>query len=309
MAAVSSFLAVNRVHYGEQVRERKYLSRLMFQRQLSVSFFVFLSLFVSLAQAGSEEFFAGDTPRNIAHRGGVGLFPESTLVAYRGALDLGVPMLEGDLHMTSDGVIVVNHDATVTRTTDGRGMIVDMTLAEVKTLDAGYRFTPDRGESFPYRGQGVEIPTLAELFTEFPEVPFTLEIKQFNPKIEAEVVAVIEEFDMVDQVCVTSFIDGVNLRLRRLNPEICTGSGVLEMIAFALLPVEAMQAIGFPAKALQMPWQLEPILPMLIEKAHQMEIEVHVWTVNDTAVMERMLALGVDGIITDYPDRLQQLLE
>lgn len=279
-------------------------------RRFNLSFLLPILLsFAPITFAASEAFFAGETPRNIAHRGGVGLFPESTLVAYRGVTDLGVPMLEGDLHMTSDGVIVVNHDATVNRTTDGRGMIVNMTLTEVKQLDAGYRFTPDRGETFPYRGQGIEVPTLAELFTEFPDMPFTLEIKQFDPKIEAEVIAVIEAFDMVDQVCVTSFVDGVNLRFRGLNSEICTGSGVLEMIAFALLPVELMERFGFPAKALQMPWQLEPILPLLIDKAHQLDIEVHVWTVNDASVMERMLELEVDGIITDYPDRLQQILD
>lgn len=109
-----------------------------------------------------------DWPVNFAHRGASGLAPENTLEAFRIGVEAGARGLELDAHMTLDGEVVVLHDPTVDRTTDGSGAVAEMPLADLRRLDAGYRFSPDGGSSYPYRGRGLRIPTLAEVYDEFP---------------------------------------------------------------------------------------------------------------------------------------------
>jgi glycerophosphoryl diester phosphodiesterase len=113
--------------------------------------------------------FLSDQLLNIAHRGGGRLRPEATLPAFENALSVGADVLEFDLHASSDGVVVVIHDETVDRTTDGTGAVQAMTFAELRMLDAGYEFTPDGGQTFPYRGMGIQIPTLVEVLAGFPD--------------------------------------------------------------------------------------------------------------------------------------------
>jgi len=114
---------------------------------------------------------------NFAHRGGAKIVPENTLEGFREGLRAGGGVLELDVHTTADGTVVVIHDETVDRTTDGSGAICEMTLAEVKRLDAGYRFTPDGGKTHPYRGEGVRIPTMEEVYREFTDLPINIEIR------------------------------------------------------------------------------------------------------------------------------------
>ena len=116
-----------------------------------------------------------------AHRGGGGLYPENTLEAFRYSAKIGVDVLELDVHSTSDGALVVMHDGSVDRTTDGSGKISEMTLEAVKKLDAGYKFSSDNGLSFPFRGKGITIPTLQEIFDALPEMTFNVEPKQAEP--------------------------------------------------------------------------------------------------------------------------------
>ena len=123
----------------------------------------------------------------IAHQGGDGLWPGNTLYAFEQAAALGVDVLEMDLHITKDGVLVINHDETVDRTTDGTGTIEDMTLAELKALDAGYDWSKDGGQTFPYRGMGLTIPTLEEIFQTFPEYHMTIEIKKTTGSMAATI--------------------------------------------------------------------------------------------------------------------------
>ena len=119
----------------------------------------------------------------IAHQGGEWLRPSNTLVAFDHAVELGVDVLEMDIHQTQDGVIVLMHDATVDRTTDGSGAIKEMSFAEIRELDAGYYWTDDDGATYPYRGQGIQVPTLEELFQRYPDMRMNIEIKQETPSM------------------------------------------------------------------------------------------------------------------------------
>jgi len=143
-------------------------------------------------------------PVNIAHRGGAEIAPENTLEGFREGLSVGAGALELDVHTTADGHVVVIHDATVDRTTQSTGAFREMTLAEIKRLDAGYRFTPDGGETFPYRGEGIRIPTLEEVYDEFVEGPINVEIKGERPGIEEAVWQVIEEAGARERTLVVS---------------------------------------------------------------------------------------------------------
>ncbi len=256
-------------------------------------------------------YFSGPVPRNIAHRGGRGLFPENTLYAFEHALALNVQILETDAWRTRDGHVVLLHDADVDRTTNGRGPVKEMTLDEVRGLDAAYRFSPDGGESYPLRGQGITIPTLEEAFHRFPHARFCIEIKQASPPMEQDVLSLIEAYGMTEKVCVSSFHDPVMEAVRKRNPELCTGSGIGEILLFMLTPLDRIRELPVQARLFQIPEEelgIPVLTPGFVEKALDRNMEVHVWTINDPADMQRILDMGAHGIITDYPDRLNEVM-
>src|SRR3712207_1049608 len=144
-----------------------------------------LACFVALIlRKGRKRTIRGDWPVNLAHRGASALAPENTIEAFRLAVETGAGGLELDVHMTRDGHIVVIHDATVDRTTNGSGAVSEMTLHDLRGFDAGYHFSPDGGPSRPYRGRSVRVPTLGEVLEEFPEVAVNIEIKAPTPGID-----------------------------------------------------------------------------------------------------------------------------
>lgn len=243
----------------------------------------------------------------MAHRGGRGHAPENTMVAFRQAVALGVDVLELDIHSTADGVLVVIHDDTVERTTDGQGPVHGYTLAELTQLDAGYHWSADGGKTHPFRGQGITIPTLQELFTAFPEMRMNIDIKQESPPIVSQFIRLIVENEMVERVLAGSFSDASIAAYRRHLLEGVTAASALETRLFYVLAKLRLSRFFRPrAQAFQIPerygrWRIGP---RFIEEAHRCQMEVHIWTVNDAADMRRLIAWGVDGIITDYPDRL-----
>jgi glycerophosphoryl diester phosphodiesterase len=257
-------------------------------------------------------------PLVMAHQGGNGLWPDNTLYAFEQAVALGVDVLEMDIHSTADGVLVVIHDSTVDRTTDGSGAVHDFTFAELQTLDAAYHWTPDdargsgAGEDFPYRKQGITVPALEEVFVAFPEMPMNIEIKQAEPSIAAPLCQLIRDHGMADQVLVVSFHEEATREFRDTCPEVVTGTTENEVIALFALSKPFLEAVYSPAAgAVQVPEYrsgLHVITPRFIDAAHKRGLQVHAWTINDEADMRRLTDLGVDGIITDYPDRLLQLL-
>ncbi|MEZ4831342.1 MAG: glycerophosphodiester phosphodiesterase family protein [Caldilineaceae bacterium] len=135
---------------------------------------------------------------------------------------MGVDMLEMDVHASADGVLVVRHDDTVDSTTNGQGEVRTKTLAELKALDAGYRWTDDDGATFPFRGQGITIPTLEEVFAALPDMPMTIEIKQADPSITQPLCDLIRRYNKTDQVIVGSFHNHALDDFRRICPEVAT---------------------------------------------------------------------------------------
>jgi glycerophosphoryl diester phosphodiesterase len=249
-------------------------------------------------------FFAGPKPRVFGHRGAGGLAPENTLPSFALGLALGADVLELDVHGSRDGVIVVIHDATLERTTDGSGAVHEQALYELQQLDAGYRFTRD-GRDFPYRGQGVTMPSLDAVLKQFPLAYCNIEIKQTEPPIIAEVVELIRRFDAQHRVLLAAEQDAIMQDIRHLAGDIATSFSAAEVADF-IARVQAANFDGYmPAgRALQIPprfGDIELVTAATIAAAHRCGLEMHVWTINQRDEMERLLALGVDGIMSDLP--------
>ena len=244
---------------------------------------------------------------NIAHRGGSHLAPEETMPAFENAVAIGVDMLELDVHASADGVVVLCHDVTVDDTTDGTGLIKEMTLAELRRLDAGYWFTRDGGQSYPFRGQGVQIATLEEVLSAFPESQYTIELKQDEPPIVDAVLEVVDRHGARDRIIFAAVDDGTLQALRAAQPPLRTSFGLQEVADFALLTAAEEATYEPPAEVFQVP---DFALRVdFIERAHRLQLPVQVWTVNDPELMHYYIGLGVDGIITDDPATLQQILD
>ena len=247
-----------------------------------------------------------------AHRGGGGLFPENTLEAFRYSARMGADVLELDVHATSDGALVVLHDAAVDRTTDGRGRVNDLTLAELKKLDAGFSFSTDGNQTFPSRGRGVTVPTLSEVFDALPAMTFNIEPKQHTPSIVVPLCALLRERKMTDRAIVGSFNQRTIDDFRRACPEVATAASPPEASEFlARVKTGLADSYSPPMQTLQVPENfgaLGVVSKDFVEAAHRRNLKVHVWTVNDESAMRRLIDAGVDGIMTDYPDRLLRLL-
>lgn len=248
-----------------------------------------------------------------AHRGGSGRWPENTLYAFQRAAALGVDALELDIHSTADGELVVIHDPFVDRVTNGQGEVKNLTLAELKQLDAGYWWTEDGGQSFPFRGLGIAIPTLAEVFMAFPDWWINIDIKQTDPPIVAPFVDLVRRFGRENHVCVGSFDTPTVNAFRRLCPEAATVASLVEVGLFVALNLVGLAPfLPRRAVAMQLPEverRLRVVTPKFVRAAHRQGTAVHVWTVNDVPQMQRLLVMGVDGLMTDYPDILLKLLK
>ena len=252
--------------------------------------------------------FARERPIAFSHRGGRLRWPENTLLAFRQSAELGYRYFETDLHLSADGVLMVFHDDTLDRITDGSGPIGDYTASELKRFDAAFRFGSDRG--WPYRRQGVTIPTLEEVMTAFPHASFTLELKQAG--LGDPLVQLIEQHDLWHRVMVGGYADEWVKEVRRLSGgRVPTSSGRHETLLFWLA---SRVGVGLPirADALQVPVTnngLTVVDRRFIKAAHQAGKQVHVWTINDPPEMHRLLDLGVDGLMSDVPDVLLAVLD
>jgi glycerophosphoryl diester phosphodiesterase len=234
------------------------------------------------------------------------------MLAFAKAVELGVDALELDVHATRDGAIVVCHDATVDRVSDGSGRIKEMSWAELSTLDAGYRWTED-GESFPFRGQGLKLPALDEVLAAFPAHWLNIDIKQHNPPIAALVAELIAEYQAEARVCVGSFDDRTIAAFRQACPEAATAATPREVRRLFMLGSLGLAGLYRRRKeqAVQVPrrqGRLALVTPRFVRAAHANRLAVHVWTVNQPDEMRDLLAIGVDGLITDHPDRLIDVL-
>jgi glycerophosphoryl diester phosphodiesterase len=248
-------------------------------------------------------------PLLIAHRGGAGLAPENTMAAFTRAVQLWAPdMFELDVHASADGACVVIHDPTIDRTTNGAGSVAALTVAELQSYDAGYRFTPDGGKTFPFRGQDVRIPTIDEVLAAFPRMRITVEIK--TAAAQKPLFAALERAQAQDRVIAAG-------EFRRYRTEFGAWKGCVSASREDAIPFLALHSLKLSrlarmnAHVVQTCERLgkrQILSPSLIRALHARNILVHVWTVNERADMERLLDWGVDGIITDRPDRLSEVL-
>lgn len=246
-------------------------------------------------------------PRFFAHRGASGVFPENTLPAFLAAAQAGIPYLELDVWATADGQIVTHHDDTLLRLCGDPRRLPELTLAELQRLDAGCTFTTDGGRSFPFRGQGVKIPTLREVLIACPQSRFNIEIKDPNPEAVDGTVQAIRTTGRQAEVLLAAEDHQILQRLRPLCPEIPTSLSFAEAAAFfAWLEGGCREPYHAPGVALQIPevyGNRQLISAESIAAAHAAGLEVHVWTVNQMADIQRLLAQGVDGIMSDFPER------
>ena len=252
-------------------------------------------------------------PTNFAHRGASLRAPENTLEAFRLAARSGAGGLELDVHMTSDGGIVVIHDDSVDRTTEGTGLVRRMTLQELQSLDAGYRFTPDGGIAYPHRGQGVRVPELGEVLRDFPGHKVNIDIKEEQPGVEVALLETIEGADAGDRVLVVSEMPAGVERIRELSGNaISTGASRQEIGDFYRLSRLRLEfLVRPPYDALQVPVEYggrEVVTPRFLKAAHDRGVRVDVWTIDDPDEMRRLLDLGVDVIMTNRPEVLEGVL-
>ena len=263
-----------------------------------------------------------------AHQGGAKEGPSSTLFAMHEAVDAGAEALELDVHMTRDGVLVVCHDPTVDRTTEGSGAIADLTLDELRQLDNAYWWVPGSvvnhepgtpPEAYVHRGKAAtdrafRIATLAEVLDEFPGVYLNFDVKQTAPAVPAYETALADELrrhDRIDGVIVASFNDASTEALARYAPEIATSYGTNGTAEF----YRAVQSGTPPPEtrhvALQVPRTFGEVVVVderFVAAAHEHGVAVHVWTIDDEAEMELLVDVGVDAVMTDRPRTLEAVL-
>ena len=239
----------------------------------------------------------------LAHRGASAYAPDHTLEALRMALKQGADAIEADVHLSRDGHPVLHHGGDLSENTEGSGPVGSYTLSELRGFDAGHRFSPDGGVSFPYRGTGQSILTLPEALQAFPNTRFNLDIKERRAAVPAR--RVIDELDARDRVLLASWYSWQRGPALRGWPG--PRSATLDqMLAFMLLHWTRTDGLwGRRVDALQIPerhWGLRVVTPRLVERAHALGMLVHIWTVDREADMERLLEWGVDGIVTKRPD-------
>ncbi len=280
---------------------------------------ILLAAYVYLAMSESKpvekyEIFARQLSRPlvIAHRGGAGISPENTLFAFKRAFDLGVDVLELDFHRTEDGELVVIHDSKVDRTTDGTGAVAAMTLDEIKKLDAGFRWTNDGGKTFPFRGKGIKIPTLREVFEAFPTIKINIEPKYATPSPVKPLCDLITEFKRTEKVIVGTFRNEVLEDFRQTCKGVATSASPSEVSFFlARYKLGLSESYSPEMQVLQIPEKLgslQIVTEDYIKAAHERNLDVHVWTIDDIEDMKRLIGIKADGIMTNYPDRLLELL-
>jgi glycerophosphoryl diester phosphodiesterase len=250
-------------------------------------------------------YFTPPKPRLYGHRGSSADFPENTLPAFAAALEAGMAYLELDVRATADGTVVVLHDETLLRTCGVDRPVHELSLAELRRLDAGATFSADGGQTYPFRGRGIVVPTLEELLNAFPDALFNIEIKQESPAIEDNTLQVIRAAGRADAVLLAAESDTVMARLRPLCPDIPTSFSYGELATFfAWLERGAPNGYRPPAAALQIPETYQGrqlVSPATLQAAHALGLEVHVWTVNEADDMTRLLHMGVDGLMSDRP--------
>ena len=243
-------------------------------------------------------------PRVVAHRGDSAHFPENTLSAFLSACTLGVDVIETDVHLSKDRQLVIWHDETLDRNTDGSGRVEDHTLSELKIYDAGYTFTPDNGKTFPFRGKGVQLCTLREALEACPSQRFNIDLKSKDPAIVDTFIEVIHSVQATKRIVAASFhLSNLKL-LRKKAPDILTSVTTLEVVP--LLALQKLHLLSGKKHSIifQVPtrqWGIEVVTPSFVKTMHNRGSIIQVWTINEESEMKRLYQMGVDSVMTDKP--------
>ncbi len=264
-----------------------------------------------MRQTLETDFFTLALPRAMGHRGSAGTHPENTMPSFQAAVDAGARYLELDVHTSRDGEVVVSHDEELERACDRPGILRMLDYADILAADAGHHFSPDDGKSFPFRGSGIRVPRLGEILSAFSSIRFVIEVKQTEPSLVEAMLRVLDETNMRHMVLVASEHQAPLDEVRARAPEIPTNFAYHEVAGFMQAMASRASDYVTPGDALQIPpeyegWRL--VNPDTLEAAHRFGVEMHVWTVNEESEMRELLAMGVDGILSDFPTRLLRVI-
>ena len=255
----------------------------------------------------ARAYLAQPTPLAIAHRGGAGELPENTIPAFDSAVALGYRYIETDAHVSSDGEVFAFHDDVLDHVTDRRGALTDVPAATIASADAAFHFDEARG--FPHRGTGFRVPAMREILTRWPEVFVNIDTK--SDAVVEPLVRLVTEVGALDRVCIGSFSDARIRRVRQLTRcAVCTSMGP-RAIAVAWLASRTGRMPALGADCVQVPprWRRSALVDRrFVRAAHAAGLQVHVWTIDAVAEMNRLLDLEVDGIMTDLPVVLRDVL-
>lgn len=251
-------------------------------------------------------------PAHVSHRGGSLVAPENTLAAFRSAIErYATDQLEMDVRLTRDGVPVIVHDDTVDRTTNGNGAVAELTWAEVQRLDAGYGFTPDGGQSFPFRGTGVKIPRLAEVLA-MTGLPMMIEIKAPTVDCRRAVAEALRAGGAVDRTCLGIWKDEAAAQLAGEFSEVALFYPEQAARAFVMATLMEQAPPASPFDVLALPdreGSLDLSDPRIVAAARKAGVPLQLWTINDRSRMRECLERGVDGVQTDRPDLLREVMD
>ncbi len=263
--------------------------------------------------ADAKPYLALPSPWLVAHRGGSLIAPQNTLPAFDRAATLGADCIETDVHLSSDGVVMVFHDDETAALTGEPGTIEARTAAEIERLDAAFSFSEDGGLSFPLRGAGVRVPTLAEALRRYPRMRFNIDAKTDDPALADALARVVREARAETRVCVGSFFDAQAERLGALLPGVCRFLPQEAATRHVMAAKAGAAPVGLPGgyDVADLPARMGDLTvvdPPVVEHFHRLRIPVHVWTVDEEEEMRALLEIGVDGIVTDRPDVLARVL-
>jgi glycerophosphoryl diester phosphodiesterase len=252
-------------------------------------------------------YLSAEHPLRFAHRGSRVLWPENTAEAFQGAVDLGYKYIETDVRITRDGVVVVFHDATLNRTTNGAGPVAQWDLEDLRRLDAAWWF--DDANGHPLRSTGVRIRTLDEVFATWPDVRFNIDLK--GPNMEWAVADVIKRHRREETTPIGSFVHHRAPNFRRITQGAIAVAAGPATVAAMWAASRLGRTVRRPVAAFQVPFNYRslPIDRKYIDAIHEAGAQIHTWTVNEPEDMRRLLDLGVDGIVTDRPDLLNEVLQ
>ncbi len=245
----------------------------------------------------------------IGHRGGAGAAPENTLESIRHGIDAGADAIEFDVHATADDRIVLFHDDTLERTTDGEGVVEAHTLEQLQGLDAGYHFTPDLGRSFPFRGTGVRIPTIDEAADACGDLPIICEIK--TPKAGLLLAEWLTRHPARERMIVGGFdIDAVRPAGRAARWRCASQADLAPVVLWSKMGIRRRLAPEITATMVPVRKGLVRVVTRgFVHRCHEAGVGVHVWTVNRPDEMRALIELGVDGLISDFPAIARRIVE